>query len=520
MLTLAYFPTLLWFLGFLEFHIQILFFGPTQHATGVSVYLSLLCALFFAIKKYPNIRADFNKIRSEVISAPIWFWLLLVITILIVLMGGFESRLPPHLIQERDAINYHMTIPYQHLLQGSLAHLKWSVADLWPMSIQFGLTPAWTMTRHFQKFPQYIFSVWSLWLAISLGRRLYPHSYLGWIPALAVFTTHGVSMWFGNATLELVNFYFLLAFVHSFFISPWIAALHLALFATAKVINIFFVGFSCVMITTFYFFTQKELLYLFIKKNIRIFLIAFVFALILLSRSMWVSLERVGTPVFPFAPCLFSSFPGCQGPLLKESLYAAELMVRARDGFGVATAGRNLTGFLTHLWKVSVPDWGSTTNEFVHPLGMAWVLWVILAFAHLWGWIKKKQALGFYFILAISFWGIWWLGSQQARWLIPTLFLGWLGTSHLQKKIHPLLLGILITASASFSLISLVRAYGWAQNDPSVRLLATSEEIEAQEKSKLVWDPKTGYITSEEILYVSEPVIHHGSRQRVWFFEN
>jgi hypothetical protein len=80
----------------------------------------------------------------------------------ILMVSLWASLLPPHLMQEMDALNYHYTLPRQHLILGSFAHLPWSVADLWTHSLQFALAPYWFVTSLPNKIPQFIFML-GLW---------------------------------------------------------------------------------------------------------------------------------------------------------------------------------------------------------------------------------------------------------------------------------------------------------------------------------------------------------------------
>ena len=51
----------------------------------------------------------------------------------LILAAFYASFYPPHLLPETDAINYHYTLPRQHLILNSFAHLPWSVADLFTL---------------------------------------------------------------------------------------------------------------------------------------------------------------------------------------------------------------------------------------------------------------------------------------------------------------------------------------------------------------------------------------------------
>ena len=162
------------------------------HTLGVSLWIAiavLLAALW--LSRNATLRVA-GMLAGEVRRAPVLFWLLCAVQAGMFLLASGAAGLPPHHPQEYDAINYHMALPRQHLFWGSLQHLPWSAADLWPRALQFGLAPVWFMGASINKWPQLLGALWAFGMILSLGRKKAAHSFSGWVPALALFTTHGV----------------------------------------------------------------------------------------------------------------------------------------------------------------------------------------------------------------------------------------------------------------------------------------------------------------------------------------
>ena len=222
----------LWALGFIEFHLTV-FFGPRNgHTLGVSLWISLAVLLAELWRRRNITLRVAGMLAGEVRRAPVLFWLLCAVQAGMFVLASYEAHFPPHWPQEGDAINYHMALPRQHLFWGSLQHLPWSAADLWPLALQFGFAPVWFMGATINKWPQLLAALWAFVMMLALGRRKAAHSFTGWMPALALFTTHGVMVQLGMAMLDLTNLYLLLAAWHAaVHRRPFWWAAHIALYA-------------------------------------------------------------------------------------------------------------------------------------------------------------------------------------------------------------------------------------------------------------------------------------------------
>jgi len=500
---LFFWPTCLWFFGLLEFFSHILFARPTSLATGWSVWLAVGLGLWAGFKIVQssslNLKEQAYMSIKRLWEAPVLLKGLIVVAGAILILALLEARLPPHLPWEGDAIAYHMTLPKQHLLHGTIQHLSWSARDLWPMPVQWGFASFWFLSPTYHKIPQFIATLWALGLLFSLSRSFDENHYLKWIPALAFVSTHGVMFQLGTAMMDLANLYFLMAFLYANHKKKRVwAALHLAVFATSKAfMPLQTVAGALICYGLYLLKTRWDGLQA-IKKHALTIIATAVFAMILLSRSVWIGIERAGTPLFPFATCLLS-VEGCQGKAGEIIRKSSELQLEIRDQYGY---GRDLGAFLSHFWLVSVPTRReSFNNEYDYPLGLGWLLCVILLFASIPLWMKQRS-VPFFVVLAIGFWITWWLGSQQSRWLYPVLALGWIGTMETQKKINPHVLTGVLLISALFSLW-----FQWRALSPE--LWKKPAIIQNEQITKVQHDPKTGLLLSkhgESSLYVNEPI--------------
>jgi hypothetical protein len=420
-------------------------------------------------------------------------------------LAAWQARLPPHLPQEYDALNYHMALPRQHLLHGSLGHLAWSAADLWPMPLQYGLAPYWFMTTTINKWPQFAMTVWGFLLLLQIGRRTFPHSFMGWIPALAVYTSHGLMIQMGTAMLDLSVLYLWLAMAYSFLKTHRIAsALHLGLLTAAKAFGPIQMVLVGILLLTVEVFLRRSLLLGWLHDNAWVLIGGSVLSCVLLARSVVVSQRYAGTPLFPFATCIVGSSNRCKDSGEDSIRKIAKNQLRTRDAYG---RGRTLTAWIRHLWRVAIPTRG-VNNEFDYPLGLPWLLWVLFS-AYVVYLFPRGVPPPFAWVLAIILWVVWWEGSQQSRWLYPVLAFGWLGTRAVWSEISHRLILVFLLISAGFSLVSETRAL-------KPDLVRSARSIEEEQMKRLEWDPQSGELLSRETLYVDYPLISHGHPDGYW----
>ncbi len=500
------FPLIFWMIGLAEFLAYVLVLGPTSQPSAAAWAVSATAFVALCYRDRARIIEAF-RVRSDDRLATFGFLALALIVMAMLGLAGFESFKPPHLPQEYDAIMYHMGIPRQHLFAGNLKFLDWSVADLYPMSIQWGLAPYWFSLTWIQKVPQFVFALGCLSTLLSLGRRFAGPGLRAFVPAIAFVVSHGVMIQLGTAMMDLANLYFLLAAVDAFCSRRYaIGGVALGVFLSAKAFYPIQGALIGGALLGFAFLRDREALEARKKGIVQFATLAIVVASALLARSAWIDLQRTGTPFFPIATCVWKAAPGCQGlagELIRESSQHIHAAVSTTYG-----NGKGPLAFVRHLWRVAVPTQG-VNNEFDYPLGLPWLL--LLPFIALTLGSARSRELPFPYILALGllFWAFWWVSSQQARWLYPTLALGWLGTLEAQRRTHLRVIFACLLASGLLSFASEWRALKASLTTPAAQLQRSHEEV-------VVWDSVKDQLISKEILYVNRLVVDHAPESRAW----
>jgi hypothetical protein len=379
----------------------------------------------------------------------------------------FAALKPPHLPQEFDAINYQMGLPQQLLVRRSLAPIVWSVADLWPMALQWGMAPLSAAFATVNKLPQFFFS---LGVAACLYRIPLQLTGSGparrdLLPLFAVMGAHGIVTQLGTGMMDLPQLYLLLLCLSALLDLRWrTAGIALAVYVASKAFNPFQAGPAVV----------GGLLWLCFARNrfparpvfTRFLPVLAALSMALLARSSLQSLAETGTPLFPFVHCRLAHGTYCGSASLEAT---AQQLLAVRTAYG---NGRGPTSFLLHLWRVAIPTRG-VNNEFDYPLGLPWLLLVVLAgFGFFKGAWRRPL-----FQLAALFWILWWLNAHQSRWLYPTIAFGLLATLPEQARAWRTL-PFLLLLSSGFSLISELHALG-----PTLRV--PSAELQAKEAAKV-----------------------------------
>ncbi len=480
---LPYWITLLWLLGYVEYIVTVCL-GPHEKTLGLSLIVALVVASRFVVRQ---------KYRVPKIQAPIWFWGVLAICVLMFLISIWQGFYPPHHPQEYDAINYSMGLARQHLLAGTFNHLRWSAADLWPSALQWGFAPIWFMGKNFNKLPQVLAAVFGFILMIDIGRTLLPNTYLSYIPALAFYTTQGVMIQLGTAQFDLTQLCFLLAFLHGYVKKTglfWMA-LNLALFSTAKSFSLGQVFLVAGIIIFIEYFQNPNRLFLAIKGSKKLILFFGIFSSMLLARSTFVSLDRAGTPFSPIKNCLLNKLGGCQSESGEAIRNSGDCHMKTRDAYGL---GRGIKSFFIHLWAISVPSKG-VNNEWDYPLGLGWLIMIVLLIFQIPDWIKSLN-VPILPVISFSFWLVWWMTSQQSRWLYPAMALGWLAALPILNRVKSRVLGSLLVISASLSLVSEVRAF---------RSDFGKTPSQVQETQEIQWKMQSpnGIVKKKESLFVN-----------------
>lgn len=494
-------PLWIWAAGYLEFLWQTLVPGTLplgMLAAPVALALAALCTFSRRTAWATELRAVRSAIRGGGKLRAALYLGCFVLLAGIFLLSLWNAMRPPFLPQEYDAINYQMGVPRQLLLLGSLRWIGWSVPDLWPMAMQWGMAPLSFAFGSINKFPQWLFAVGAAACLVRIPRQLDPSldelSKLN--PLFAVLGTHGVVTQLGTGMMDLPALYLLLLSLSALLDRRFfVAALALSIYVASKAFHPIQISVVVVAGIGWFACSRRDLASALTK-----FLSALcICSLLLLARPAIVSLEATGTPLFPFAPCRFAIGAYCSEPkraILDES--AAQLLA-TRENYG---NGRGPAAFLSHLWRVAVPTNG-VNNEFDYPIGLSWLLFLVLAAFSFRSGAWRNPTLG----LAALFWAMWWMNAHQSRWLYPTLAFGFLGTIPAQRRAGVVLPACLL-AGLAFSGLSHFRSLR-----PTFMLGAS--EIRKREAGKVEWH-SDGRLMTTELLYVDRPAPDHTAGGRLW----
>jgi hypothetical protein len=440
-LNLIHLPTWMLVIGFPVYWLELYVIKQERgHTSWLAWSVFLFFVLFtlwnsrkFVINAITEIKKCFQnacKFEKAILLAGFLF------SGLILLIGLKASLLPPHLGQEFDALNYHITIPRQHLILQSFQHLKWSAADLFLMPVDYALAPYWLSTGLPNKIPQFIFVLGLLTLIADItGSVKNISSAPIFYSIFAVLGFHVVGIQIGLAMLDLAIAYLFFAAVHSVLKRHYIlAGIEFAFYFWSKPLMpiAMFMFFSGVILIVFlllkFRFTVLER-ELYFSKGLNglipgVTRMGFTFLIIstaIAGPFIYRSIKYAGTPLFPIAPgsirttVLNAAGPGYSNAL-KES---SKTFMDVRDLYG---SQRTVINFIKHLWIISVPE-KDVNNRFDYPTGLVYLL---LLGPFVWSIIDnlKKKKVSLIHLGVLVSWGLWWFGSQQSRFLyIPLLLM-------------------------------------------------------------------------------------------------
>lgn len=376
---------------------------------------------------------------------------------------------PPHLAQEFDSLNYHLTLPRQHLIRGSFSHINWSSADLFVLPLQFGLAPYWLVTAAPSKIVQVVF-VLGLWLVcLNLVRRFAWGGFLTYaVFTAAFFGSHAIGIQMPLLMLDLAIAYLFLAALDSFLAGSYaLAALEFSFFFWSKPfmpLQAAAIGALlsvAVALLRFLNFDRKVYLTQGVSfrpvpagGNRRFALFFLLFSAFIAGPFIVKSLRIAGTPLFPFAPGMVRPAAYKAGMFSWDSLVAASKdHLSTKDSYG---AGRGILDFARHLWILAVPEKG-VNNRFDYPVGLPYLLFLGPFLAAMAVTFKKKQ-IALIPLLVCAWWLVWWCGSRQARFLFAPLALLFIVAISMVRRPSKVLIACLVI-SLGFNFISVFRAH-------------------------------------------------------------
>ena len=383
----------------------------------------------------------------------------------------YAALLPPHLIQESDALNYHYALPRQHLILNSFQHIRWSSADLFPLPLQFALAPYWFVTVLPNKFPQFLFLLGIMMIVYRLTRYFAAGKLTAVASALfAVLGSHSVGIQMGTAMLDLVICYLFLASLDSFLDgNPALAAIEFSFFLWSKS----FIPFQMILIAAAMFLSFKVLRMFNFKtvnwefgrsitsqeareycSRFRKFLLAVaVLSLFIGGPFAAKSLHCSGTPLYPFGTGLLK-LDEDQGPVPGQPLLeAARSHMAMKDKYGY---GWSAGDFLKHFWLIAVPEEG-VNNKFDYPVGLPYLLFVG-PFLYFLCRSFSRKVFPVIPVFIVVYWFVWWTGTQQTRFLYIPIILMFITVVAGWKEPSFILKGVVLLALL-FNSASVVRAH-------------------------------------------------------------
>ena len=442
-INIAHLPTVMLIVGYpvywAELHLFKSSFGKT---TLLAPVLFVLISLYAVCPKMKGIRATFSDFKKKLKALDFFSKCLFAIgggVAFFILLCAFKaSLLPPHLIQESDALNYHITLPRQHLIIGSFRHIPWATADLYFLPLDFALAPFWLCTALPNKFPQFIFLIGLVLVAIQLAGQLSKNNYMAKILAIfAVLGFHIVGIQMGTAMLDIVMCYLFLASLDSFMKGDiWLCAVEFAFYFWAKSFIPVQIVLSALSLCVLYVILRKLGFRVMGWNTDRLFdrgegfrnkiafkriLVRFFFvSLVVGGPFIAKSYCTAGTPLYPFFVGTFPSPRGIEreSPAWQSLLNKTEKVMATKDQYG---SGRSPLEFIRHLWLISVPEKG-VNNRYDYPVGLLYLLCVGPFCYTLIQSLRHKEFLILPLFVAVL-WGVWWQGSHQTRFLLTPLIL-------------------------------------------------------------------------------------------------
>lgn len=471
----AHFPTIFLLIGYIIYWIELYIIRLGRGRTSVlCLMLFGLCIAYicFVTEKWSfknffrGLKESFKKSLFDKI-----FYLFACLFIVFILICSFmELFYPPHLAQEFDSLNYHITLPKQHLILSSFKHLKWSAADLFIMPLQFALAPYWLITKIPNKLPQILFVLGLIGVTINLVKKIgkSPNQIVFLLAISMIVGSHGIGIQIGTAMLDIIICYLFLASIDSFLNGAlFLSALEFCFFIWAKPfcfpqtlliiliiviaavlfrkkIKIFSIGFGPNgSINTF---SGKNL----IKFFLCLVLLSFIIAGPFIAKSMYYA----ATPLYPFSPGITNLFHIDKTTAHWQSIVnASNLHFSTKDQYG---SGHSFLDFIKHLWFIAVPEKG-VNNRYDYPLGLPYLLFIIPFAVYFFKAVKNRifAILPFY---SFFYWLTWWFGSQQARFLYIPLIIIFI-TVIVQLKFFSRILLTAILIALFFNAIAIFRAY-------------------------------------------------------------
>lgn len=528
-LILAHAPSLLLIIGYPVFWLEM--YG-SQARLGVTSLLawglSLCACLILLISSLNDLKSFISQLKAgfHELDQFTKFFLLLtcVFTVFILSCAFYASLLPPHLIQEADSLIYHYTMPRQHLILGSFAHIPWSADDLFLLPVDYSLSPFWFASVLPNKFPQFLFLVGIILVSANLSRFFSKNPVTGIGLVLAAFMgSHGFGVQMGTAMMDLIVCYLALAALDSFlngqkiffiieitylFCSKPLAPLEMPLLSL--LIYLLWMGLSRIGFAEHKWdfnysiaASQRKAYGQFLRGSIGgIIILGILIAGPFLAKSDYCA----GTPLFPLG----------MGTVMFHPINKASVSFRSLTGSSEAMfhsihlhGGNSLLDFIKHFWLLAVPDHG-VNSVFDYPLGLPYLLCVGPFIWNIAQAVRKREFIWLPF-LVVMYWIIWWVGGpREGRHFYAPLLLIFLTTLVCQTKPSRILM-LCLSLALLMNAVSIYRA-----NKPDMGVSAYSRLRDKDKKLLALNDwykdhPQTQPVDVgfEDVAFAQFPVVVH-----------
>jgi len=501
-LKISHLPTILLVLGYICYWIELYFIrkqnGLTSPLASILFILIFMLTLILNRKRILKSLTGFiNGYKHEQKFTKYSLILFLCIIAFILIIVFYAHLLPPHLSQEYDALNYHISLPRQHLILGSFRHIAWSSADLFPLPVDFALAPYWFVSELPNKFPQFLFLLGLVFVSVNLVRRFSGNNFASiCLIIIAIFGSHFIGIQMGTAMLDIVLSYLFLAALDSLLAGNTLnSAAEFTFFLWSKSFQPFQVLFVLFVTIALFIIYKKigirdiswgfdntvnsESKQKFIRAFKETLIFVILFSVVIAAPFLIKSTYRSGTPLFPFAPGILNLNKNIDknSESWKSILESSKAYTKVKDNYGY---GISLISFIRHFWLIAVPERG-VNNKYDYPVGLVYLLFLGPFLYLLFASFKKKQ-FAILPLLVISFWISWWFGSQQTRFLyIPILLMMVVVSSALKLKSRIFIMAV--TIALMLNAVSVLRVH---KNDLGLSRIAVlrAKDIQIMQMNK------------------------------------
>ncbi|OGX23480.1 MAG: hypothetical protein A2Y03_04870 [Omnitrophica WOR_2 bacterium GWF2_38_59] len=458
--------------GYSIFWVELFLFDTSRGSTSFLSWMLFLasCLIVLIENRVCLLRVlsnlyDFIKKESLFERLFLVFGTLLCAFIIFVAIKA--SLLPPHLPQEYDSLNYHITLPRQHLIVNSFSHLSWSTADLFLSPIDYSLAPYLLATKLPNKLPQIFFSIGLLFILISILGHYKERNYFGkFLIVFSVLGSHFICIQMGVAMIDMIICYLLFAFIDSllngkhvfavveFAFCFWSKPQVPILISALLFISIIFVFFIKKAGFKIYFISEscKNLEKCDLKKYAAFFL---MLSLVIGGPFIAKSIKYTGTPLFPFFVGKINLNPtiNVKSDYMSKILNVSNQLLGVKDQYG---KGKGISAFIKHLWLISVPE-KDVNNSYDYPVGLPYLLCAGVFILLFYESIKKKK-IDLMMMFIVIYWALWWIGSNQTRFLYVPI-IGMYIIVILNKRFVTRVFSIGILISLMIASLSIFRAH-------------------------------------------------------------